>query len=172
MSIQMELIRPIFPLIMRRKPLQTAKFAGILFTIGLAMAGFFRLIDAKAFIDGPLLGDGQFLALVLLPLASLGLVIIVFAETLVSSYRSLRSQRSFGDILAGRTGYLLIRSIEAGFAVVGVFIMASAVPAMFAENTPAPAGVGLMLLLFVVGLGILFASLARTTAELFVYTRV
>lgn len=157
------------PAVIREKPLQAGKFVGILLTLGLAIAGFFRLIDAGAVIENPLLGDGQFLALVLLPVMSLGLVVVVFVETLVSGYRSLRSQRSMNDQLAGRPGYLVIRGAEAGLAVIGVGIMAMAVPQLFAETTPAPAGVGLMLLLFVVGLGILGVSLVRTAAELFVY---
>lgn len=167
----MELSRSRLPSVLTRKPLQTGKFVAILLAIGLAIAGFFRVIDAQAFVEGPLLGDGQFLALVSLPLASLGLVIVVFAETVVDSYRRLRSDRSVGDLLAGAPGYLLIRGVEAALAVGGVAIMASAVPPLFTQNTPAPAGVGLMLLLFVVGLGVFLASLVRTTAELFVYSR-
>lgn len=153
----------------RRHPVQTAKFVGILLALTLAVAGFFRVIDARALGGGPVLGDGQFLALVLLPLVSLGLVVVVFVETVVSAVRSLRSERPLGDQLAGRVGYLLLRGGEAGMAILGVLLIITAAPALVAESTPAPAGVGIMLLLFAVGFGILCASLVRSAAELFVY---
>ena len=153
----------------RKTPLQAVKFVGILLALILAIAGFLRIIDAPAIADGPLLSDGQFLALVLLPLASLGLVVVVFAETVVSGYRSIQSDRSLREQMNGRYGYLVLRSVEAGLALLGVVIMFAATPSLFAESTPAPAGVGIMLLLFVVGFGILFVSFLRSTAELFVY---
>lgn len=155
----------------RRRPLQAGKFGGILLTIALAVAGFFRVIDARAVVDNPLLGDGQFLTLVFVPLISLGLVAVVFVETLVAGYRGLRAEASVREQVTGRLGYVLLRGAEAGVAVVGVALMVTALPALFAESTPAPAGVGVMLLLLVVGLGILVASVVRSTAELFIYNR-
>lgn len=153
----------------RRKPLQAGKFVGILLSLVLGVGGFFRVIDPEAIVGDPLLGDGQFLALVLVPLIALLLVFLVFAETVVTAYRVLRSDRSIGEQISGRYGYVLIRAAEAAVAVVGVAIIATALPPLFAESTPAPAGVGIMLLLLAVGIGILFASLVRSTAELFVY---
>jgi len=153
----------------KKKPLQTGKFIGVLLALTLAVTGFFRIIDARAIIQGPMLGDGQFLALVLLPPVSLVLVVVVFIETLVSGYRSLRSDQSLSDQVSGSVGYLALRGAEAGFAILGVATMGTAVPALIAESTPAPVGIGIMLLLFGVGFGILFVSLVRSTAELFVY---
>lgn len=153
----------------KQKPLQTGKFIGILTALGLAIAGFFRLVNARGFFGGPMLGDGQFLALVLLPLVSLGLVGLVFIETLVSGYRSLRSDQPLREQVTGSGGYLLLRSMEAGLAILGVMVIGTALPVLMADSTPAPAGVGIMLLLFAVGLGILGASLVRTAAELFLY---
>jgi hypothetical protein len=152
-----------------RKPLQTGKFAAILLALALGVGGFLRLFDAAALVDDPLLGDGQFLALVLLPILSLGLVLLVFVETVVTGYRVLRSEESLGEQIAARPGYALLRGAEAAVAVVGVTIMAAALPALFAASTPAPAGVGIMLLLAAVGVGILLASLLRSAAELLVY---
>lgn len=157
------------PGVVRQKPVQAGKFVGVLLALALAVAGFFRLVDARGIVGGPTLGDGQFLALVLLPVVGLGLVILVFVETLVGGYRSLRSDRPLGEQVAGRGGYLVVRGVEAGAAVLGVMLMGAAVPTLVAESTPGPAGVGVMLLLFAVGLGILCASLVRSTAELFVY---
>jgi len=155
--------------VVRQKPLQAGKFLGILLSLVLGVAGFFRVVDARALVDNPVLGDGQFLALILIPLLSLALVGLVFLETLVSGYRLFRSEESLGDWTAGRAGYLLIRGAEAAVALVGVAIVAAALPPLFAESTPAPAGVGIMLLLMAVGLGILVTSLVRSAAELFVY---
>lgn len=52
---------------LKSKPLQPGKFVGILLAFVLGVAGFFRLISPKAIIDGPTLGDGQFLAIVFIP---------------------------------------------------------------------------------------------------------
>jgi len=157
------------PDVIKQKPLQAGKFLGILLSLVLGVAGFFRIVDVRALIDHPMLGDGQFLALILIPLLSLGLVCLVFLETIVLGYRLLRSEESLADWTAGRTSYLLIRGGEAAVAVVGVAVITAALPPLFAESTPAPAGVGIMLLLMAVGLGILVASLVRSAAELFVY---
>lgn len=157
--------------VIRRKPVQAGKFVAILLSIVLGVGGFFRIIDVTALIDDPLLGDGQFLALVLLPLVSLGLVLLVFAETLVTGYHVIRSDESLTEQMAGRVGYVLLRGAEAGVALVGVTIMITALPLLFTESTPAPAGVGIMLLLMAVGLTILFTSFVRSSAELFVYSR-
>lgn len=157
------------PGIVREKPLQAGKFVGVLLALALGVGGFFRVVDATAIVGDPLLGDGQFLALVLVPLVSLGLVGLVLAETVVTGYRVLRSGEPVGDLIAGRRGYVLLRGAEALVAVVGVAIVAAALPPLFADSTPAPAGVGIMLLLLAVGLGILVVSLVRSAAELFVY---
>ena len=155
---------------MKTKPLQTAKFVGILLALVLAIAGFLRILDPGSLMQGPMLLDGQFLALILLPLVSLGLVLLVLVETLASGYRILRSERTLRDQVDGRVSYVILRGAEAGLALLGVLLMAAAVPPLLAESTPAPAGVGIMLLLFVIGLGILCVSFVRSAAELFVYS--
>lgn len=161
--------RPVIPATVQRHPLQTGKFVGILLAVVLFVGGFLRLLDG-ALAGDSLLGDGQFLALVLLPVVGLGLVTVVFLETLVAGYRVVRSNRSLGEQLSGRVGYVLLRGVEAGIAVLGVLVASSALPALFAESTPGPAGVGIMLLLALVTLCILFVSFVRSAAELFVYT--
>ena len=158
-----------FPSVVKRKPLQAGKLVGILLTVVLGAGGFFRIFNANAIVDNPTLADGQFLALILLPLVSFGLVLVVFVETLFTGYRSLRSNASITDQLTGQAGYTLLRGAEAAVAVIGVTIMFIALPVLFAESTPAPAGVGIMLLLMAVGLGILFISFIRSFAEIFVY---
>lgn len=157
------------PNVVKQKPLQAGKLVGILLTLVLGVGGFLRIINATAVIGDPRLGDGQFLALILIPLISLGLVFLVFVETLVTGYRSLRSDESIKNQITGRSGYVLLRGAEAAFAIVGVTIIFTALPPLFAESTPAPAGVGIMLLLMAVGLGILGMSFIRAIAELFVY---
>lgn len=153
----------------KKKPLQAGKFGGILLALMLGIGGFFRIINARPIIDGPMLGDGQLLALIFIPLISLGLVVLVFVETLITAYRSVRADEAIRDQLTGRAGYILLRGAEAGIAIVGVTIMFTALPVLFAESTPAPAGVGIMLLLMAVGLGILVTSFVRSIVELFIY---
>jgi len=158
------------PGVIRNKPLQVGKFVGILLALVLGIGGFFRIINATAIIGDPRLGDGQLLALILIPLISFGLVVLVFVETLVTGYRILCSDEPVRTQVTERTGYMLLRGVEATIAVIGVLIMATALPVLFADSTPAPAGVGVMLLLMVVGLGIFLASLLRSAAEVLVYT--
>jgi hypothetical protein len=155
--------------VLREKPLQAGKFVGVLLALGLAVAGFLRLVDLGGAVGSPLLGDGQFLALLLLPPVGLGLALLVSLEAAVSVYRAVRSDRSLVEQATDRPGYLLLRGTEAGVAILGVGIVAAVVPVLFAGSTPGPAGVGILLLLFVVGIGILCASLVRSAAELFVY---
>lgn len=152
--------------VIKNKPLQTSKLAGIVLTLVIGVLGFFRIIDAGAVIDDPMLADGQFLALVFVPLISLALVCIVFVETIVTGYRALQSDRSIPDLISGQFGYVLLRSAEAAVAILGVTFIFLAVPVLIADSTPAPAGVGLMLGLFVVGLAIFVVSLVRSLAEL------
>lgn len=157
------------PSVVSQKPLQSAKFGGILLTLVFGIAGFFRLLDARVLLDGPLLGDGQFLAIILIPMASLLLICVVFLETLVTGYRLFQSNAPLRNHFTRRRGYALLRGAEATIAIVGVTIMVAALPILFAESTPSPVGVGIMLLLLFVGLGILITSFVRSGAELFVY---
>lgn len=128
----------------KRKPLQAGKFTGILLTLVLGVAGFFRIIDVRGLVENPLLGDGQFLSLIPILLISLGLVCLVFVKTVVTGVRMVRSDESLMDQFTDRTGYLLIRGGAAVIAIVGVSIIATAVPPLFADSTPAPASVGIM----------------------------
>jgi hypothetical protein len=137
---------------LRRKPLQTAKLLGCFLSVVLGVGGFLRIIGARGPIDNPLLGDGQFLALVLLPVVSLGLVSVVFVETLATGYRCLRSDTSMGEQATRRIGYTLLRAAEAGIALAGVAVMALSVPVLLAESPPAPADVGILVLTLLVGL--------------------
>lgn len=158
--------RDSLPATVGRKPLQAAKFFGILGWFALSVLGFLRVLD------GPgtgLLVDGQFLALVLTPLVAFVLVAVVCCETLYSLARVVRSDASLREQIEGRVGYVVLRGVEAAIGVGGVLLIASLVPALVAEPTPAPAGVGIMLVAMAVGLGILVASLVRSAAELFVY---
>lgn len=161
----------VIPTLVKNKPLQLSKFLGILLALTLGVAGFFRLIDARILLDGPLRGDGQFLALIGIPLVSFGLVGLVFVESLVTGYRVLRSDYTVSEQISDRVGYIVLRSLEAGIAILGVVIMITALPVLVADSTPAPAGVGVMLLLFAIGIGILFVSFVRSSLELFVYGR-
>lgn len=148
------------------RPLQAAKFAGISLTLVLGVLGFFRIVSAEAVVDNPLLADGQFLVLIFVPLLSLALVCIVVLETVVTGYRLVRSDESIYDQISGQPGYVLIRSSEAAVALIGLTIVLLAAPVLFADSTPAPAGVGLMLGLLAVGFAIFVVSLVRSFAEL------
>lgn len=102
--------------VIKKKPLQAGKFVSILLTLVLGIGGFFRVINARAILNDPFLGDGQLLALILIPLLSLGLVVIVFVESLYSGYQIVRSGGSLSGQATGRVGYVLIRGAEAVIA--------------------------------------------------------
>lgn len=149
----------------RQKPLQATKLVSILLILVFAVLGFFRVISLDAVIDNPLIADGQFLTLVLVPVVSLGLIAVVACETLVTGIRAIRADQPILDQVTSRPGYMVVRGLEAGAALLGVVLIASAVPILVADSTPSPIGVGLMLGLLVVGIGIFLASLARTIIE-------
>ncbi|GGM65768.1 hypothetical protein J2752_000258 [Halarchaeum rubridurum] len=155
--------RDLLPAAVRSKPLQAAKFAGIVVSLVLLALGFVRVLS------GPGLLDGQLLALVLTPVVAGALVLVVTAETLVSLVRALRADASLAAQLSGRVGYVVLRAVEAVIGVGGVLLVAALLPTLLAESTPAPAGVGVMLVAAGVGVAIFAASLVRTAAELFVY---
>lgn len=155
--------------VMKAKPLQTGKFVGILLTLILGVAGFFRLIDVGSVIEGTRLLDSQLLALILIPILSFALICIVFLELLVTGIQVLRSEQSLSEQISGRHGYVMLRGLEAILGIIGVLIMSAVIPVLFADSTPAPAGVGAMLLLMIVGIGLLIVSFIRSSAELFVY---
>ncbi|GAD53547.1 hypothetical protein MBEHAL_2307 [Halarchaeum acidiphilum MH1-52-1] len=152
------------PAAVERTPLQAAKFVGVLAALALSVLGFTRVLSGPG-----LLFDGQFLALVLTPLVALALVTVVCCETLYSVSRVIRSDATLAEQVSGRIGYVLLRGVEAAIGVGGALFIASLVPALVDESTPAPAGVGITLIAMAVGLGILVASLVRAAAELFVY---
>ena len=149
------------------RPLQASKLIGICLGLLLGVAGFLRLISAERIIDNPLLADGQFLALVFVPLVGLALVGIVVLETVVTGYRVLRSPEPIRTQVTGRGGYVLLRAVEASVAVGGLVVMVLLGSTLVAESTPAPVGVGLMLALLAVGIAVLGASLVRSVAELY-----
>lgn len=152
------------------KPVQAGKFIGIILAFIFAFAGFFRFINFTSIVGDPRLGDGQLLVLLVLPLLSLGLVVVVFLETLRDGYRLLRRDTSLSEWVSGRWGYVVIRGAESAIALIGVGIMVAVVPVLFAANTPSPIGVGVMLLLGLVAVFILLASFVRSAVELFVLT--
>lgn len=159
-----------FQRVVQRKPVQAGKFIGILLALTFGIAGFLRFINFTAVVGDPRLGDGQLLALLVLPLLSFGLVFVVFLETLVAVYHFIREDTPMTDRVTGRWGYFVLRGAESLIALIGVGIMVAVVPILFAASTPAPIGVGAMLLLGLVAVFILLASFARSAAELFVYT--
>lgn len=150
-----------------RKPLQAVKLIGIALVIVLGIGGFFRFLSVPADPGAPLAADSQLLVIVGIPLVGLLLIGVVVAETLVSGVRAILGDRSLRQRALDRPGYTAVRLLEAGVAVLAVVMMATIVPIILAESTPAPVGVGAMLALLVVGLVVLGASLLRAIVELY-----
>lgn len=154
----------------REKPVQTGKLLSIVLALVFGITGFLRIIDISFMFGRGMIGDSQFLVLLLIPLVSIALVFVVFLETIVTLYRVVRSPSPIRTHLSGRVGYVGVRVAESVVAVLGIVLLISVVPVLFAPDTPSPVGVGIMLLLFLIGITILVASFIRTTVELFVYT--
>lgn len=111
--------------------------------------------------------DGQFLALVLVPLISLGLVGVVCLETLVTVIRSVRADASLVAQLTQHPGYTLVRCVEALIAVTGAGGVLLAGATLTTESMPAPVGVGLLLFAMGIGFLILVASIGRVLIEVY-----
>ncbi|MDZ5811651.1 hypothetical protein U4E84_09885 [Halorubrum sp. AD140] len=153
------------------KPLQAGKFAGIILTLGLGIAGFLRPIPIDYSVGSPLLINTQFLALIGIPLLSLVLVGIVILETVIGAVRLLHSDRSIRSHATSNLGYSLARIIESSVALLGVALLVLGVGTLTSSSLPAPAGVGLLLGLMLVGIGVLVTSLLRTLVELYFHVR-
>jgi hypothetical protein len=138
----------------RSEPVQAAKLASIVVTLVLATAGFVGLLPGQS------VGS-----LFLVPLLALVLVAVVTAETLLWSYRALRSDDTPSDRLRNRPAYALVRAGEAGVAALAA---GSFVFVLWSLPDGPMAGPGAIGLLFVVvGLGLLVVAgcLVRTLTE-------
>lgn len=149
------------------KPLQAAKLGAVLLTIVFAIGGFFRLFSP---VPSPFV-DWQLTALLLVPFLSLLLVLVVTLETVVAGYRIVRADDRWIARLTARPTYTIVRGVEATIALLGTVAMYSALTTLADGPIPAPAGVGLALIFFALGLLVLVASLARTLVEYYYHRR-
>ncbi|MFW6320430.1 MAG: hypothetical protein ACOC0Z_01155 [Halohasta sp.] len=151
------------------RPLQASKLIAVILGLLFGFVGTVRFLGAGRVVDGSVLADGEFLALVFVPVVGLAVIGIVSVETLHAGYRVLRAERSIQLQASGRVGYVLIRGIEAATAVVGLAVIAELAPRLFAYAMPAPTGVGPLFGLTGVGTAVLVASLVRSAAELWYF---
>lgn len=152
------------------KPVQAGKLVLISLAVIFAIGGFFRIFQFPVFLEGPSLGDPQFIALLVTPLVSLLLVVVISVETVYTVIHVLRADRSFFGAFTSNPWYSLLRLIEAGVAFIGVGLFVVGLRTFVSEPMPAPAGVGLLLAFMVIALSILVVSLMRSVVELYLYS--
>jgi len=129
---------------------------------------FVRVISMDAVVDNPLT-DGQFLALVFVPVVGVAVIGIVTVEAVLTGYHVVCSDDSIRAQASGRLGYILIRTIEAGVAVVGLLFVVLTASTLFSYSMPPPVSVGLLVGLTAVSGAALIASLVRSVTELWYF---
>lgn len=141
----------------RAKPLQAGKLATIVLV----------LLYAAGATSGHLPGGLQ--ALLFTAVFSLGLTLVIVAETLRAGFRATRADEPPGRRLAHRRVYTAVRAAEAVIAI----LAASAVVVSFSVFTPVagPGAIGLLFIMVALGLLILGASLVRTLTEYYYHRR-
>jgi ABC-type polysaccharide/polyol phosphate export permease len=142
----------------RVKPIQAGKLGAIIVVLLVAAGGIFGLIPGQGF-------TGLFLIIAL----SIGLVLVVAAETIHAGYRATVTDTGLREHLTTSSWVTVARVIEAVSVVVGtggVVLLISRLP-----DEP-PAGPGAIGVLFIVtGLSavVLGGSLIRSLAEYYGY---
>lgn len=135
----------------RSEPLQAGKLVTIVVVLLYAAAATFGLVP------------GGLQALLFTAVFSLGLALVIVAETLRAGFRATRADEPLGRRLAHRPVYTAVRAAEALIAI----LASSAVVVSFSVFTPVagPGAIGLLFVVVALGLLILGASLVRTLAE-------
>lgn len=140
------------------QPLQACKLAAIIVVVSISVAVF-----------GELVSNPSVMSLFLVPLLGLGLVLVIGVETLLASYRFIRSGESLTDRLLARPVYTLVRGVELVLALLGVGLFIAVIVALPPGPMAGPGAIGLWMI--TVGLGVLVVggSLVRTFAEYYRY---
>lgn len=141
----------------RAKPLQAGKLATITAVLLFAAGATFGLIPRG--LD----------ALLFTTVFSLGLTLVIVAETLRAGFRALRTDEPLGRRFADRPVYTAVRAGEAVIAI----LASSAFVVSFSVFTPVagPGAIGLLFVGVALGLLILGASLVRTLTEYYYHRR-
>jgi len=151
-------------------PLQASKLIGISLGLLGGLTGLFGLVSPGGNVGLPSIAEGAIFPLVVVPLVGAALAGVVVLETLHSGYRALRAEAAVWRQAVDRTGYTLIRAIEAAVAVGGLVAVWQLVSALDSGPLPAAAGVGVVGGLLAVGGVIIVASLLRSASELWYFS--
>ena len=145
------------------KPLQALKLTTVL--------GFPLVLLVGAY--GLLPGDASWTILLLTPFIGVGLVFVVTAETLVTLYRTLRTDTSLTMSLTTRPTYSIIRTVEVAAVLLGIgsIIYVFATLPTPPEGDSGAAGVGLLFIIGGLTLVIFGGILIRTLAEYYYFRR-
>lgn len=148
------------PQFFRVKPVQTVKLVAIIVTLLFAAGGVFGVIPGQGF-------NGLFGILFL----SIGLTLVITAETLLAGYRSIGAGLSLTDQFAERQLYTAVRALEVVSAIVAVGGLVVLIARLPDEPPAGPGAIGLLFIVTGLGLVILGGSLVRTLTEYYYYRR-
>ena len=150
-------------------PLQASKLIGISLGLVGGLAGVVGVVGPDG-VGLPAVVEGAVLPLAVVPLVGAALAGVIILEALHSSYRALQAEAALRRQLAARTGYTLVRVIEAGVAVGGLVAVWRLVSTLDNGPVPVAAGVGVAGGLLAVGGMVIVASLLRSASELWYFS--
>ncbi|MFO7833136.1 MAG: hypothetical protein R6V31_03555 [Halohasta sp.] len=150
-------------------PLQASKLIGISLGLVGGIAGLIGVVGPGGSLDFPSIAEAAVLPIVVVPLVGTALAGVVVLETLHSSYRALRAEVAIRRQLADRTGYALVRALEAAVAVGGLVAVWWLASMLDGRPVPAAGSVGVVGGLSAVGAAIIAASLLRSASELWYF---
>jgi ABC-type polysaccharide/polyol phosphate export permease len=144
----------------RDKPVQACKLITIILTGLFVTGGVFGLIPNQ--------GLNSLFSVVYV---SIGLVLVITAETLLSGFRSVGTDSSLADQFNNRPTYIVVRVIEILGAILSVGGLIFVI-AMLPEGPMAgPGAIGLLFIVAGLGALLLAGSLIRTVTEFYYYRR-
>ncbi|MFC7018243.1 hypothetical protein ACFQHP_00815 [Halomicroarcula sp. GCM10025743] len=144
----------------RERPLQTAKLAGVVVTLGYAVGVYLGIVSS-----------GSITSLIVVPLLGLGLVLAVVAESLLAGHRLVRDETTVGDRLSARPLYTAVRAVEALSVVLAVAFFGALVVWIPSGPMAGPGAIGVFFVVLGLGLLVVVGTLCRTLAEYYFYRR-
>ncbi len=142
----------------RIKPIQAFKLTAIIAALLFAAGGISGVIP-----------DQGFNSLFVIIFLSIGLTLVIAGETLLASYRSIRTGFSLPDLFADRQLYTVIRAIEVVSALLATGGLVSLIATLPDEPPAGPGAIGLLFIVAGLGLVVLGGCLVRTLTEYYCY---
>lgn len=141
------------------KPLQAVKLGAVGGVLLLGVAAWFGVFGS----------NGQLLVLVLGPFVGVAVAVVVIAEGAYLLYRWASSDASAASVVADRPAYALVRGVELAAAVAGPAFIAAMFASFGDGPMPAPAAVGLALIMGAAAVAVVATVICRCLVELYLH---